>query len=335
MDASQPASPDEQQGGGNVAAEGVSLDGDVSNGAAQSGDSVTDASKNTDSPPNKPKGGIKNILKKFNIYLLLFVFCLVVAGVIVAVGYFQSQKASNQASLKTQNLTQNTLNQVAQSDATVGSSSEVLNVESSAVFAGQVLIRNDLQVAGSLEIGGTVALTNLTVGGTTALAQLSVSKDLALSGNASIQGSETIAQSLQVNGSGTFSGNLSAPQVTTNNLNLNSTLNLTHHIAAGGATPGHTQGSALGGGGTATVGGSDTSGSITINTGSNPSAGCFITVQFSQPFNQTPHVVVTPIGAAAGQLQWYVTRTSTEFSVCADNSAPSGSSFGFDYFVVD
>jgi cytoskeletal protein CcmA (bactofilin family) len=287
-------------------------------------------------PLPKKQGGLKAKLKQFNLYLLLFVFMIIIAAAVVVIGYLQSQQANtSNNTITTQKLTQSTLDKVASSDASVGNTSEVLNVDSSAVFAGQVLVRNDLQVAGSLEIGGTVALTNLTVGGTTSLGQLNVSKNLALTGNAAIQGAVAIAQSLAVNGPATFNSSVSASQITTSNLQLNSNLIITHHISAGGATPGHTAGPAVGDGGTATVGGSDTSGSVTVNIGSNPQAGCFISVTFSQAFDETPHVVLTPVGLAAGGLAYYVDRTSTGFSVCDATTPPSGSSFAFDYFIVE
>jgi cytoskeletal protein CcmA (bactofilin family) len=301
---------------------------------------VTDATSSEGGTPKPaaepPKTkGIKQKLRQFNLYLLLFVFVLVVAGVIIAIAYFQSQKATTSATLKTQQLTQNTLNQVASSDATIGSSQEVLNIVSSAVFAGKVLMRSDLQIAGSLQIGGTVALNELTVNGTSSLGQVSVSKDLAVTGTAAIQGAASIAGSLQVNGTGTFSGSLSAPQITTSSLQLNSDLILTHHITAGGPSPGHSQGPALGSGGTSSVGGSDTSGSVTVNIGSNPSVGCFITINFAQAFNATPHVLITPIGASAAGVAYYATRSPTSFSICDAGIPTPGTSFGFDYFVVD
>jgi len=336
MDQAQPTPPESPQDDEN------SLDtpeSDQNSLESSSTETVTDATSNkssaTSTPEPKGPGGLKQKLRRFNLYLLMFIFVLVIAGLIITIAYFQSQTASSTATLKTQNLTQSTLNQVASSDATVGNSQEVLNVESSAVFADKVLIRDDLEVAGSLQIGGTVALTDLAVSGTSSLGQVLVSQDLAVSGNTAIQGAATISKSLQVNGAGTFSGNLSAPQITTSGLQLNSDLILTHHITAGGPTPGHTNGAALGSGGTATVGGSDTSGSVTINTGSSPPAGCFITVNFNQSYNSTPHVLLTPVGAAAGGLAYYVNRTTTSFSVCDASTPPAGSSFGFDYFVLD
>jgi cytoskeletal protein CcmA (bactofilin family) len=336
MDASQSA-PEKPSTEGANNPEPVDSDENSLEGTSSSSNAITNANPADKPNPQKSRkpGGLKQKFKQFNLYLLLFVFVLLLSGVIIIVGYFQSEQSNNQTSVKNQTLTQNTLDKVASSDANIGNSQEVLNVDSSAVFAGQVLVRNDLQVAGSLEIGGTVALTNLTVGGTTSLGQLSISKNLALTGNAAIQGAVAIAGSLQVNGAGTFSGALSASQLTTANLQLNGNLVLTHHISAGGPTPNHTTGSAVGNGGTATVGGSDTSGSVIVNTGSTPSAGCFITVNFSQPFDETPHVVITPVGVDAAGIAYYVNRDVNSFSVCDATNPPSGSSFSFDYFIVE
>jgi len=331
MDASQPASPD------NKPEEGASLESaDAADSLESTSTDATSVAGNKAAAANlKSRGGFKQKLRQFNIYLLMFIFILVIGGLIITIAYFQSQKASTNNTLKTQSLTQQSLQQVAQSDATVGSSQTILNVESSAVFAGKVLIRQDLEVATGLQVGGTTALADLTVSGATALSQLSVSKDLALTGNAAIQGAVSISKGLQVNGPGTFSGALSAPQITTPSLQLNGNLVLTNHIVAGGATPGRTNGPALGSGGTAAVNGSDTSGSININTGSSPAAGCFITVNFTTHYDATPHVILTPVGSSAGGLAYYVTRNTTSFNVCDASAPPAGSSFGFDYFVVD
>ena len=284
---------------------------------------------------DSPKGGLKAKLQKFNLYLILFVFILVIAGGILTTAYFQSKKASTTSVIKTQTLTQNALQQVAASDATVGSSQQILNVQSSAVFAGKVLVREDLEVAGSLRIGGTVALNNLSVAGSTQLGQVQISKDLAITGDTGIQGSLTIAKTLQVNGGGTFSGPVSAPQITTSNFQLNSDLILTKHIVVGGGTPARTNGPALGSGGTSSVSGSDTSGTASINVGNGATAGCFVTINFTAKYNNTPHVNITPATADAGKIDYYVSRTSSSFSICDASAAPNGANLSFDFFVVD
>lgn len=286
-------------------------------------------------PKNDNKKSLKQRLSAFNLYFLLFLLILVLAGAIAAIAYFQSKSADNSATLKSETLTQQSLQQVASSDASIGNAQQILNVQSSAVFAGKVLIRDGLEVAGNLQIGGTVALSNITVSGTSQLGQVQISKNLSVAGDAALQGALSITKSLQVNGGGTFNGPISAPQITTSSFQLNSDLVLTRHIITGGGTPGRSNGPALGSGGTASVSGSDTGGSVVINTGSNPPAGCFVTITFTAKYNATPHVLLTPVGSAGGGLAYYVNRDTGSFSICNASPPPAGSSFGFDYFVVD
>jgi hypothetical protein len=74
---------------------------------------------------------------------------------------------------------------------------------------------------------------------------------------------------------------------------------------------------------------------ITIGTGSSPTSGCFATVTFGKAFNNVPDVVVTPVGAAASGMAYYITRSTTDFSVCTSSTPPAGQSFGFDYIAID
>lgn len=327
-----PAEDDNRPAEANPNDEGVSLESDVID--ATSNKSLPGVNKPVNSNDNKPKG-VKSLLRQFNIYLLFLGLIFVVAGVVLVVAYFQTKKSATTSTLKTQTLTQATLDQVANSDSTLGDNQTVLSVLSSAVFAGKVLVRQDLEVAGSLQIGGTVGLTNLTVAGTTQLGQAQISKDASIGGNIAVQGSSSIGQNLQVKGSGSFSGPVTAPQITTTNFQLNGDLTITHHIVIGGGTPGRTNGPALGSGGSSSVSGSDTAGTISINVGSSPGAGCFTTINFTRKYQDTPRVLITPVGPAAGKIDYYVSRTSSNFSVCTATAAPIGSSFSFDYFVVD
>ncbi|MFO0781553.1 MAG: hypothetical protein U0524_01500 [Candidatus Saccharimonadales bacterium] len=287
------------------------------------------------STESKKGGGLKDKLKKYNIYLLMFIFILVAAGGILAVAYFQGKKATTATTLKTQDLTQAALDQIANSDATVGNSQQVLNVQSSAVFAGKVLIKGGLEVAGNLQIGGTIALNDITVSGNSQFGQVQISKNLAVSGDTGIQGALTLAKSLQVNGGATFGGPISAPQITTSNLQLNSDLVLTKHIVTGGPSPGRSPGPALGGGGSVSVSGSDTAGTVAINTGGGGNTGCFVTINFSSRYNSTPRVLITPVGAAGGSIAYYTNRSTSSFSICTASPAPGGASFSFDYFVIN
>lgn len=301
-------------------------------------DATTGASK---APAPKKSGRVSKLGRYVNVYTLIFVFVILLAGAIALIAYQQNRKSNPTDQIKTQGLSQSTLDQLAKSDVNVGSNNTVLNVKSSAIFAGQVLVRKGLEVAGDLKVGGnlqingTVSLNNITVSGTSQLGDANVNKNLAVAGTTALQGSTTIAKNLQVGGSGTFKGEVSAPQVTTGNLQLNGNLTLAHHISTNGGQPGRSGGAALGGGGSASVSGSDVAGSISVNTGSGPAAGCFVTINFTARYDTTPHVLVTPVGSAAGSLDYYVNRSATGFSVCDATTPPAGKSFGFDYFVID
>jgi len=284
--------------------------------------------------PPPPKSPWRRPAIHINLYIILFVLLLVIAGIVVTVSYMANRHSAAPASIASQNLSKSAFEQLANSSATIGSTDQVLNIQSSAIFGGKVLVRQDLEVAGNLQLGGTLAPKDLAVGGTAQFGDAQINKTLSVAGTASVQGALT-AKSLQVSGSGTFSGPLSAPQITTSNLQLSGDLILTHHITTGGPTPGRSNGNALGGGGTSSVSGSDSGGSITISTGGSPSAGCFVTINFTARYANTPHILVTPVGSSAAGLSYYINRTTSNFSVCTTTPAPSGVSFGFDYFVVD
>lgn len=307
-----------------TSAESNSLENDASTAGK-----IVDKAVEGDKPPL-----VQRITKKINVYLLLFIFLLTVAGAIIIVTYLASKKQQDNT-VKTQSLTSDTLKQLATTDVTVGQPKQTLSVQSNAVFAGKVLIRDSLEVAGQIQVGGSLSVPGITVSGNSVFEQLQVNKSLSVQGDASVQGQLSVQKSLSVAGGATFGGVISAPALSVNSLQLNGTLTLTRHIAVGGATPSRTNGSALGSGGTAAVSGSDTAGSININTGSGAGAGCFVTVNFNQKYNSTPYVLVTPVGSSAGGLAYYVNRSTANFSVCTATTPPSPASFGFDYFVLE
>lgn len=284
----------------------------------------------------KQPGFFKRVWQKTNIYLLLFILVMLIAAAIVIILTVRDRQEANNITntIDTQGLSESTLNQLASSDTTIGGPKQILNIESNAIFAGSVLVRSDLEVAGSIKVNGALALPGITVSGSSSFNQIQATT-LNLSGAATVNGVLSARNGLSVNGNSNFSGNVSATQITTGSLQLNGNLILTNHIVGGGPIPGVSQGTALGGGGTASVSGSDTSGSIAVNTGSSPGAGCFVTINFARQYSGAPHVVVTPIGAGAAGLNYYVNRSSTSFSVCTTTPAASSLSFGFDYMIMN
>lgn len=303
-----------------------------------SDNSAPDAAKKPISPlPSKSPLGkrLKAFAAKVNIYLLGFTLILVIAGAIIIVSVLRSRQENQNPALTTQELTQETLNQLKNSTAKVGDPKQILSIESNAVFAGTVLVRDSLEVAGQIKVGGSLSLPGITVSGTSSFDQVELNS-LSIAGDANIQGQLTVSNNLTVNGGGSFSGNLSADSLSIDTLQLNGDIQLNRHIDAGGGTPGRSNGTALGSGGTATISGTDTAGTVTINTGGSAPSGCFITVNFKQSFNSTPHVVISPVGSTAAGLSYYVNRSSSSFSICTTSNPPDNTaSIIFDYIIID
>ncbi len=282
----------------------------------------------------KKGGGLKGLASRINIYLLLLILIIVLAGFVVFIGLQRSKEDLGTTSITTAPLTQETLDQLNGSDASVGDPKQTLTVESNAIFNGAMLVKGSLDVAGAIKVGGPLNLPGLSVSGSSTFDQINTN-GLAVAGDAGIQGALNVQNNLTVAGSGQFGGPISAPQISVRNLVLEGDLAISRHIDAGGGTPGLSNGSALGGGGTASINGSDTAGTITINTGGGPGVGCFATISFAQSFSQVPHIVITPVGSAAAGLNYYINRTTSSFQICTTNPAPGGANFSFDYIAID
>lgn len=286
-----------------------------------------------------PKGGNSKLRKLrgfFNVYLLIFVLIVIIVGAIFIVAWIQNQKEPPTPVTALQELTQQELNEIAAGDATVGDPRYVLNIQSDAVFAGNALVRGNLSVAGAIQLGQGLTAPSLTVPGTSNLTDVQIDT-LSVAGNTVQQGNLTAQGQLTVGGASNFGGPMTATQLTVGSLTLGGSgaLTINNHIVANGPTPSRSQGGAVGVGGSTSNTGSDTAGSVTINTGHSTTPGCFITINFTQNFNGVPHVVVTPVGAAGGQTNYYVNRTNSNFSICTANAAPTGQNFGFDYIVIN
>lgn len=322
---------DNKQSGSSSASSSTteSLDGtDASNQAATARAAEEEAKKSKAKRDNI----FKRIFGRLNIYFLFFILILLIAGIVAFAGYRGSQKTADNDSPNT--LTNEQLDALKNSSTTVGDPKQVLNVESNAIFAGKVLVRDSLDVAGTIRVGGALALPGITVSGNSSFDEVRIN-NLSISGNTAIQGTLTIQKDLTVSGNATFGGTVSANQFSIQNLQIGNNLIISKHIDANGPVPGKTNGSALGSGGTVSVSGSDAAGTITINTGSGPPAGCFVTVSFVQAYNGQPSVVITPIGSSAAGLNYYVNRSASGFSVCTTNPPPGQTSFSFDYIVFN
>ena len=278
----------------------------------------------------KKTGPLAIARKIVNIYTIVFAL-LVVAGAAVVFISIKPPKTTTQTPLG--KLTDQQLSQLKSNSTLVGDPKQTLDIQSSTILEGQVLARSDLNVAGSLKVGGALSLPSITIAGSGNFAQVGVSGALSVGGDTNLQGQLTVQKNLNVTCSASF-GSLSVSSLSVTSLQVKNDFSISKHIITSGGTPGRSLGTAVGGGGTASVSGTDTAGTVNINTGSNPPAGLFVTISFNQRFSATPHVVITPVGSASGALQYYVSRDSSGFSIGVSSPPPSGSSFAFDYIVV-
>jgi cytoskeletal protein CcmA (bactofilin family) len=292
-----------------------------------------------DGKPPKAPSGFKKLWRKINVYLLGFILIVIIAAAIAVVSYLNSQKTPKTPATATTTLTQDTLNKLANSDATVGDTGQTLTVNGNAVFSGSVLVRSDLNVAGTIKVGGPIQLADLTVSNSTNLNTAQINT-LQVAQTSTFQGLVTLQTGINVAGSASFTGAVSVNNLTVTHLTMsgNAVLEVPNHISFTGASPGRQSidFNALGNGGSASINGSDTTGTFNMHTGAGPTGGCYLTVTFNRPFTNTPHVIISPIGSAAGSMEYYVdNRTTTGFKLCSNNAPAANATFAFDYFITD
>lgn len=293
------------------------------------------ATPRTAEPLEKKQSGLRRLARKANVYFLLFLLCVAIGIIITVVNYVNSQKQPAPPTLATSELTEEQLKQLATTDASVGDVSQTLTIKGNAVIDGQTLMRGNLNIAGNLQTGGTIQGPSITISGTANLGQaqinsLQVAADVAIQGN-------TTAQGLSVAGTSTFNGPMTASRITVSELVISGSgsLSVPNHISFTGPVPNRSVNQAqLGTGGSASVSGSDTSGTINVTTGNGPAAGCMVRINFVQRFATPPRVLITPVGSAGGLVQYYVERDQNGFNVCASVPAPGNQSFSFDYLVM-
>jgi hypothetical protein len=281
-------------------------------------------------PAKKGGGPLGAIRKIVNIYTVVFALLVLAAAAVVLVS-IKPSKTKTQTQLG--KLTDAQLSQLKSNSTLVGDPKQTLDIQSSTILEGQVLARSDLSVAGSLKVGGGLSLPSITIAGSGNFAQVGVSGALSVGGDTNLQGQLTVQKNLNVTGSANF-GSLSVASLSVTSLQVKNDFAISKHIVTSGGTPGRSFGTALGGGGTASISGSDTAGTVNINTGGSPPAGCLVTVNFTAGFGAVPHVVISPSNSQAASLQYYTSRTTGGFSICSAGVPSAGANYVFDYIVI-
>ncbi|MDZ7744724.1 MAG: hypothetical protein U5K77_03120 [Candidatus Saccharibacteria bacterium] len=115
---------------------------------------------------------IQGAISRINIYLLFFILVVVVSGLIVFVSFQRQSQEDSDTTFDGQPLTQEELQQIRDSETTIGDAQHTLNIESNADFKGSVLVRDSLDVAGTIRVGGSLSLPGITVSGTSSFEQI-------------------------------------------------------------------------------------------------------------------------------------------------------------------
>lgn len=244
-------------------------------------------------------------------------------------------------------LSSETLDKLGVSRNPVGDANTELVVGPNSKFKGNVQMAGTLQVGGSLILNskftasdaalaklqaGDTQLQQLNVNGDATISTLNLRKDLQVAGTTHLQGSLTVNQLTTINNNMNIAGNLSiGGSLSVRNFQV-SNLTVAGHLTSSGATPGASAGGGVGSNGTVAISGNDTSGTVSVNTGVGAGNGLLATVSFATKYNSTPHVVVTAVGRSVPGM--YINRTSAGFTISADGAMSPGG-YAFDYVVVE
>lgn len=173
-----------------------------------------------------------------------------------------------------------------------------------------------------IQNGGSATLSSLNVTGTAQFANLNASgmatiNNLTVTGNANLAAA-TIG-TLSVTSSAQFAGDITVGG----------------HIITSGGEPTSQAQAAAGGAASVAVDGTDTTGTITITTGSSPAAGDLAKILFSKTYGQAPHVVLSPSNDKAAGLHFYKgTTNATDFMLNALDTPQANTTYKFDYFIA-
>lgn len=302
------------------------------------------------SPDEKPSSlqRLKNLLvqKKVLIPLVIVVILVLGGGATIALkGH--GKKSGNSAGQSSSD--NGELQDVSSADLKKFSDAFLTpSTNQTATFNANAIFRNNLTVEKTLT-AGAIKTSNLNISGAVSLDSVNVGSNLFVNGGSTLQGNIEARGQLTVRGALTatnasFSGNLAVSGTLTagslavsdlsvHNLTVSGTLSFGGHLNPTGSTPGVSRGSASGGG-SASINGTDTSGTVNIHTGGGPSSGPLVTVSFRSPFNGVPRVIITPVTPEGGKLQYYVAQTANSFTIQAANTPGADSDLTFNYWVT-
>src|ERR1035437_9400053 len=149
----KPSDPKENQ----VRPQGDSLESAPSGNLDEPELSKADVPTSSEPPPAQ-RGPWRRLLSLNNKYFVIFIVLLLVVSVATYLALNSAKKSNGSSTTKAQSLTSQQLAAISGSTTVVGDTQQNLDVQSNSVFEGQVLLRKNLDVAGTIKVGGGLSL---------------------------------------------------------------------------------------------------------------------------------------------------------------------------------
>jgi cytoskeletal protein CcmA (bactofilin family) len=262
---------------------------------------------------------VKKPLPRKKISIVVGIIAVVIIGLILfgATTSKPPKKTTTTVVINTQSLDTGTLNKLESQNSASGSVQQQLTITPNTLFKNDVSVQGNLSANGTTTIQGAVALNS----GLTVHGGLVVSSNTTVGGNLSVNGVIT-------------AGSLNVGSLTLASIQLSGSLTIGGHILTTGSAPTAAANLATSGG-TVSVSGNDTSGTVTINVGNDAlQAGELAVITFHSPYSATPNVQLTPITGPSAALQYFVTRSSSYFSINSALAPTKDGAYVYDYLVT-
>jgi hypothetical protein len=278
---------------------------------------VEEGSSSIPTPPSKQPRSF-NWRQKKRVLTVLLIICtllgLSVAGIIFVKHLSSVNQPTTNVTINTQSLDNGTLNQLTPAD---GKTKEQLTISPDTIFKNSTVVQGSSQVIKDLSVGGS-----LDVQGTAILRDsLTIGKSLSVGTNLTVNGLITAAS-------------LNVGSIAISSINISGNLTFGGHLSPNGSPP-SARTSTAAGGGSVTVSGNDTAGTIIIKTGGGGlAAGEMAVITFSSAFSTTPKVQLTPVSEPASSLRYYATKSASFFTINTGNAPAAGTTYIFDYLVT-
>jgi cytoskeletal protein CcmA (bactofilin family) len=282
---------------------------------------------------------------------------LLVNAIIIGL-VIRSQSNSNSPPQGQVTVSQDALDKLGVNRDSLDTSGIVLTVTPNTQFKGKVVVGGDITVAGQFQLNsklsasdanftqleaGNTTLDQLNVNGDGTVTNLNTRSGLNVTGTTRLQGPVTLSSLLTINNGANIAGNLtvgssiSSSTISGSTLTAISTLTIGGHIITTGSAPvitAHAGSSVLGSNGSVSISGNDASGTLAFNVGVGASqVGMIASIAFHTGYDNTPHVVITPIGDVG---YFHISRSGSGFTIYIDGPGPlAPGGYAFDYIVEE